>query len=74
MKRCDNGKYWRAELWSWSDASRVQSPHFDFILFLLSYGFGFHIQDKFNILLQTAVRFYVPLDIHQSNEMGIWPG
>ena len=74
MKCCDNGKHWLAELWGWPDASCVQSPHFDFILSLLSYGFGFHIQDKFNLLIQAAVHFNVPLDIHQSNEMGIWPG
>lgn len=51
LKCCGNGKHWLAELWSWSDASCVQSPHFDFILFLLSYGFGFHSQDKFNIFI-----------------------
>ena len=40
----------------------------------LSDGCGFHLQDKSNLLIQTAVHFNVPLDIYQSNEMGIWPG
>ena len=68
------GKYRLTELWSWPDANRAQSPHFDFIFPPLSDGCGFHLQDKSNLLIQTAVHFNVPLDIYQSNEMGIWPG
>lgn len=63
-----------AEPWSGSGASRGQSLHFDFILFLLSYGFGFHLQDKSNILRQTAVCFHGPPDIYQSNEDRVRPG
>lgn len=37
----------------------------------LSDGCGFHLQDKSNLLIQTAVHFNVPLDIYQSNEVGI---
>lgn len=68
-----DGQHWLAVQWAWSDASRVQCSHFRCMLFLLSYVFGFHMQDKFNIHA-GRVHFYVPLDVYQSNEIGIWPG
>jgi hypothetical protein len=52
----------------------MQSPHFISILFFLSYEFDLHTQDKFNVLIQTAVHFNVPLDVYHSNEIGLWPG
>lgn len=69
----DDGQHWQAELWGQSDAGCVQCSHFCGFLSLLSYAFGFHMQGKFNIHT-GLVRFYVPLDIYQSNEIGIWPG
>lgn len=72
-EQCGDGQHWLAALGAWSGASCVQCSRFRCLLFLLSYVFGFHMQDKFNIHT-GLVHFYVPLDVYQSNEIGIWPG
>lgn len=73
------------QLWQWARTAELglgrrqlcASPHFDFTLLLLSYGFGLHTHDKSDALGQTAVPFRGLLARPRLTRLrwpGGWPG